>query len=511
MFLLHDWIAWHAASSPNRTALIEGDRTLSFGELERRSGIGAALLAKAGLAPGDRAVVLARNSIESVVAIWAALRAGAVIVPIGADNRPERISTIANDCGARTTIAPEELWAAIDGASGVKTPAAARIDQDLAAIIYTSGTTGEPNGVMLAHRNLTNTAAAIVKYLGQRADDVTCCVLPLTFSYGLFQVFAAAFAGSAVLLERSFAFPFDVMRRIQQHRATMLPGVPTFFARLLGMLPLDGIDLSSVRIMTNAAAALPPSHVIRLAEAFPNAAFFAMYGQTECTRATFLDPSLATRFPDSVGRAIPNCEVYLVDEQHRRLPNGSEGELVIRGANVMRGYWNRPEKTAQKLIEGSIPNERVLLTGDRFRTDANGLFYFVSRNDDIFKCRGEKVAPAAIEHVICQMAEVEEAAVVGVEDASDGMAIRAIVVPVEGRTLSEQQIRRHCRLHLDPTFMPKYIEMRASLPRTESGKLRRRSLSEEGVAQTPFAVDSTTNAPAPATSNAAAPSGTLVP
>ncbi|MDF3019379.1 MAG: long-chain fatty acid--CoA ligase [Steroidobacteraceae bacterium] len=483
MFLLHEWIGRHAEAAPEGIALIEGERTLTFAELERRVAAGASLLSAADLAPGDRALILCRNSIDTVVAIWSTLRAGGVIVPVGADDRPARIRGIADDCGARLTIAPEKLAASIDGVKGITTTFAAieRVDLDLAAIIYTSGTSGEPKGVMLAHRNLTNTSAAIAQYLGQRADDITCCVLPLNFSYGLFQLFVAGMVGSSLLLEPSFAFPFDVLRRIRQYRATMLPGVPTLFARLLGMLPLEGIDLGSLRLMTNAAAAIPPAHVLRLAEAFPRVRFFAMYGQTECTRATYLDPALSTQFADSVGRAIPNCEAYLVDEHHRRLPNGSEGELVIRGANVMRGYWGRAEQTAAKLIAGPLPGERVLLTGDRFRTDAQGLLYFISRNDDIFKCRGEKVAPAAIEHVLYQMPGIAEAAVVGVEDASDGMAIKAIIVPVEGQAISEQVIRKHCRAHLDPAFMPKFIEMRGALPKTASGKLLRRALTEEAA------------------------------
>jgi acyl-CoA synthetase (AMP-forming)/AMP-acid ligase II len=379
------------------------------------------------------------------------------------------------------TLVPESLAAGIDATDRAGAAAVPGIDQDLAAIIYTSGTTGEPNGVMLSHRNLGNTTAAIARYLGQRGQDVTCCMLPLEFSYGLFQVLVAIFVGSTVLLERSFAYPFDVLGRIERHRATILPGVPTYFARLLGMLPLSGIDLSSVRIMTNAAAALPPAHLLRLQEAFPNAAVYAMYGQTECTRATYLDPALASRHPDSVGRAIPNCEVYLVDEEGRRLPDGSEGELVVRGANVMRGYWGKPEKTAAKLIEGPLPGERVLLTGDRFRSTADGLLHFVARNDDIFKCRGEKVAPSAIEHVLYQMPDIAEAAVIGVDDASDGMAIKAVIVPVAGREVSEQQVRRHCRAHLDPTFIPKFIELRTTLPKTGSGKLLRRALTGEPV------------------------------
>lgn len=479
MFLLHEWIAWHAATAPDRPALIEGDFALTYGELERRTAVGAAYLAATGLEPGERAVILTRNSIDTVVAFWSTLRAGGVIVPVGAEDRPTRVQRIAADSQARMTIVPEVLAAATRECTNARPPAVSLIDQDLAAIIYTSGTSGEPNGVMLAHRNFTNTTAAIAQYLGQRPDDVTCCVLPLAFSYGLFQVLVAALVGSAVLLERSFAYPFDVLQRVERHRATMLPGAPPIFARILGMLPLDGIDLSALRIMTNAAAAMPPAHVLRIAEAFPRVAFYAMYGQTECTRAAFLDPSLATRFPDSVGGAIPNSEAYLVDDQHRRLPNGSEGELVIRGANVMRGYWGRPEKTAAKLIEGPLPNERVLLTGDRFRTDVHGQLYFVSRNDDIFKCRGEKVAPAAIENVLYQMPEIAEAAVIGVEDPNDGMAIKAVIVLRDGQQLSERRIRQHCSAHLEQVFVPRFFDMRTSLPKTDSGKLRRRALTEE--------------------------------
>ena len=487
MFLLQDHIVQHAEESAQRAALVEGDRTLSFASLDQRSERGARHLIAAGLAPGDRAVVLVSHFIDSVVAIWSVLRAGGVLVPVGADSRAARVERIAADCGARTTISPDVLAAAIDGAGAMSAVGGAlpqRIDQDLACIIYTSGTSGEPKGVMLTHRNLANTTAAIASYLGQTRDDVTCCLLPLAFSYGLFQVLTSLRVGSTVVLERSFAYPFDVLRRIERHRATILPAVPTIFAKLLGMAPFDGVDVGSLRILTNAAAALPPSHAIRLCDTFPLAAIVPMYGQTECTRACFLDPRLTRAHPDSVGRAIPNSEAYLVDDDGRRLPLGSEGELVIRGANVMRGYWGREAASAEKLPHclpcGSLTplstGERALRTGDRFRTDREGLLHFVARSDDIFKCRGEKVAPSAIEHALCELPEVVEAAVVGVEDASDGTAIRAIIVPREGCELTEQRVRQHCRASIDPVFMPKFIEFRSELPKTESGKLKRRDL-----------------------------------
>jgi acyl-CoA synthetase (AMP-forming)/AMP-acid ligase II len=281
------------------------------------------------------------------------------------------------------------------------------------------------------------------------------------------------------VLERSFALPYDVLRRVQQHRATMFPAVPTIFAKLLQMLPLQGIDTGSIRCCTNAAAPIPPAHALRLMSALPHAAFYSMYGQTECTRASYLDPREASAHPDSVGRAIPNCELYLADEAGRRLPAGAEGELVVRGQNVMRGYWGRPAATAEKLRDAEIPGEKVLMTGDRFRTDSEGRLYFISRMDDMFKCRGEKVAPSAIEHVLCELPEVAEAAVVGIDDPAEGTAIKAVVVARAGMSVSESRIRQHCRARLEPALMPRFIEIRTSLPVTESGKLRRRDLAAE--------------------------------
>ena len=448
---------------------------------------------------------MAGNSLEAAVCVWAILRAGGVVVPLSAESRAARIRGITHDCGARMVIAAPENAAGVSGAlggTGIRlvwtTPPAGRhaepsiadalarsemkaadprlIDQDLAAIIYTSGTTGEPKGVMLTHRNLSNTTQAIASYLGQTSDDVVCCMLPLAFSYGLFQLFTSARMGSSVLLERSFAFPFDVLKRVEEHRVTMIPGVPTMFTKILEMLPLEGVDLGAVRCVTNAAAPLPPAHMRRLLAALPQAGVYAMYGQTECTRATYLSPHLAASRPDSVGRAIPNCEVFLVDEKGRRLPAESQGELVVRGANVMRGYWGRTESTARKLRDDVVPGEVVLMTGDTFRTDRDGLLYFVSRTDDIFKCRGEKVAPCAVEHVLCELPEVSEAAVVGVEDPGDGMAIKAVIVVRSGHELSESRIRQHCRARLEAALMPRYIEMCTELPKTESGKVRRAGL-----------------------------------
>lgn len=512
MNLVHDLLRATAARQARRTALVEQHRRMSFGSLDTLSDALAAALQQWGVRRGDRVAILLPNCVELPIAIFAALKAGAVFVVLNPSASPAKAAFMLRDCGAGVLIASAELASTVagiraiapdpprviwSGSESVAAPPAAApgdgaladalahagvprdpglIDQDLCTIIYTSGTTGEPKGVMMTHRNVVNTTGAIQAYLRLTPDDTVVCVLPMAFSYGLCQVFGAAAVGYTLLVERSFTFPYDVLRRAQEHRATVLPALPTVFARLVQLAPFDGLDLSSLRCMTNAAAPLPVAHIRRLREVFPRVEFFSMYGQTECTRACYLDPALIDRHPDAVGRAIPNCQAYVIGDDGLRAPPGTVGELVVRGANVMRGYWGRPDATEEKLRDGEIQGEKVLHTGDLFRTDSDGLLYFVGRTDDVFKCRGEKVSPREIEEVLCELPQVAEAAVVGVPDPIDGQAVKAVVVPREGQPVSEQDIRRHCKSRLDAGLMPKFVEVRSSLPRTDAGKLNRAAL-----------------------------------
>lgn len=502
--LLHHHLLEASGTHGGRVALIGAGERVSYGDLADRAERIARALQDAGVERGDRVATMIDNSVEAVASAWGILRAGGVLVALGPAVRARRLRYVIDDAEPRVIIAapetagviaeafaglsspPKVVWtvppkgregeASLAGAPSGRARETGQIDQDLAAIIYTSGTTGDSKGVMLTHRNLVNTMGVISRYLGNTRDDVVCCVLPMWFSYGLCQVFAAPMSGCSVLIEKSFAFPYEVLKRVQDHRATGLPGVPTLFAKLLKMMPVEGIDLSSLRYFTNAAAGIPPAHVTGMVEAFPRAKFYAMYGQTECTRGTYLDPALARSRPESVGRAIENSEAWVVREDGSRADPGEAGELVIRGANVMRGYWRKPEATAAKLRDGPIPGEKVLFTGDHFVMDREGLLTFVARADDVFKCRGEKVAPSAIENVLYELPDVAEAAVVGVEDANDGLAVKAFVVPREGATLTEAMIRKHCAGRLDPVMVPRFVELVASLPKTESGKLRRAGL-----------------------------------
>jgi long-chain acyl-CoA synthetase len=506
--LVHGLLAASAARHPGRTALVCEGRVFTFADLDLASDRVARALQRGGLARGDRAAIVAANVAESVVAVFAVMKAGGVVVPVSPLTKAKKLAGILSDCAVAALISgpasadlvgeaardvpslTQVVWTG-EPAAGARPGATFAeilagphappqdprlVDHDLCAIIYTSGTTARPKGVMLTHRNLLNTTWAIAKYLGNVPEDVVMCALPLSHTYGLCQVLVGARVGYSVVLERSFAYPFDVLTRMQTHRVTGLPGVPTMFAQILEIDGVRDLDLSSLRYMTNAAAGIAPAQIRRLAELLPNARFFSMYGLTECTRACFLDPSRLADKIDSVGGAIPNSEAYVVDDEGRRAAAGVVGELVIRGANVMRGYWGRPEETAACLRDGEIPGEKVLHTGDLFRTDAEGFLYFVGRRDDVFKCKGEKVSPREIENVLCELDEVLEAAVLGVNEPMERESIEAAVVLRSGSTISEQRLRRHCRERLESYLVPSRIEIRDALPKTENGKLDRSAL-----------------------------------
>jgi len=249
--------------------------------------------------------------------------------------------------------------------------------------------------------------------------------------------------------------------------------VPTMFAMLLALKSLERFDLAALRMITNTAAALSEPHIAQLRALFPPAVLFSMYGLTECKRVTFLPPEQLDIRPTSVGRGMPNEEVWLVDENGTRLPPGSAGELVIRGSNVMRGYWEKPAETAQRLKPGPNAGEMVLYSGDIFRTDEEGYLYFVARKDDIIKSRGEKVSPREVENALYALEGVQEAAVIGVPDPTLGEAIKAFLVLRAGYSYGERDVIRFCLGRLESFMVPKHVSFVAELPRTDTGKIKK--------------------------------------
>jgi len=503
---------------PEKLALVCRTGRLTYGALASSVHALASRLRMAGVQPGDRVVLALESDAPYVVALHAVLACGAVFVPVAPTTRPERLAFVLQDteasllltggtsagapacaydeaawrarCPALRAVLPVEAGTeggAVDpdpqagpsaGGSGPSGGAAPRIDQDLAAILYTSGSTGRPKGVMLTHHNMLSAWRSVQGYLGLRADDVIGLALPPTFSYGLYHVLMGLGLGATVVLEHQAAFPAKVAERLERERVTVFPAVPTLFAALLGLPQLGTFDHRALRLLSNAAAALPEAMVPRIRAAWPQATLFSMYGMTECKRISFLPPDELERRPGSVGRGMPNQEHWLADDAGRRLPHGATGELVVRGSHVMRGYWRRPEETAERLRPGPLEGERVLHTGDLFRSDAEGYLYFVARKDDIIKSRGEKVAPREVEEAIHRLPGVAACAVVGVPDPLLGHAVKAFVTLAPGTTLTARDIVRHCQATLESHQVPKHVDIVDTLPVTESGKIRHAALRD---------------------------------
>ena len=507
--LLHETLSASAERVPDREAVVAGAERLTYADLADRALRLARALQELGVERGDRVAIYMDNSGGCATAVYAAMLAGGVFVVVNPQTKEDKLLYVLEDCeatvllteGALTRIALSAAAAApsvkaviaasapegVEGAlayddvlaASEPDPRPARtIPLDLAALIYTSGSTGFPKGVMMTHQSMVFAAGSISQYLRLGPDERILGVLPLAFDYGLYQLLMASRMGATLVLERSFAFPAQIVKRVEDEEITVFPGVPTVYATLLSMRRSMEFELPSVRRVTNTAAALPATFHGEMGRIFPNALIFAMYGLTECKRVSYLEPELLARKPTSVGRAIPGTETMVLREDGTPVEPGETGILYVRGPHVMAGYWRKPEQTAEMIVEGPLPGERMLCAQDHFTVDDEGFLYFVGRTDDIIKTRGEKVSPVEVENSLFDVEGVKEAAVVGVPDDVLGEAIRAFVVLDDGAALTDQDVIAACRMRLENFMVPREVVFLDALPTTATGKVRRKSLLE---------------------------------
>ena len=514
--LLQHFLENSAKRLPDKVALICGDARLTYREIDEQANRLAGFLREFGVERQDRVAILLDNSVESVISLFGILKADAIFLMLSPTMKAHKLSYILNDCQVKALIThisknhvvteaitqaqflndviwvgkPEDIPNVLSDSQkshsfldvmslapyALRPAPSVNIDLDLATIIYTSGSTGDPKGVMLTHLNMVSAATSITTYLENRENDIIINMLPLSFDYGLYQVLMAFKFGGTVVLERSFTYPYQVIKKMVQEKVTGFPGVPTIYAILLGLKDLEKFDFSNLRYITNTAAALPPAYIEQLRKIFPHVRIYSMYGLTECKRVSYLPPEEIDNRPSSVGRGMPNEEVWIVDDAGIQVGPGVVGELVVRGSNVMRGYWGLPEETARVLKPGKYPGEVVLYTGDLFKMDEEGFFYFVARRDDMIKSRGERISPKEIEECLCALENVAEAAVIGVPDEILGQAIRAYVAFKDGHILSDRDIVRHCKRNLEDFMIPKEILVMENLPKTPNGKIDKTAL-----------------------------------
>lgn len=498
-FLLHHLLAAQAASDDQ--ALVHKDIALSYREFAQAANRCAAALQQAGVERGDRVVIFLPRGIEECWSIFGVSMASCVFVPVNALLKSQQIRHIITDCGAKIVISSramqEELGAALEGLADVSVlltenietrsnaPAktSAAIGEDLAAILYTSGSTGSPKGVMLSHRNLLAGARIVRTYLEITASDRILSLLPFSFDYGLNQLLTAVEQGATTIIS-TFRLGDDIVRDLRDHAVTGLAGVPTVWAILTRAAPsLAKTPLPHLRYITNSGGRVPQETVKALREKLPDTKIYLMYGLTEAFRSTFLPPEEIDHRPTSIGKAIPECEIFIVTDKGQRAKPGEPGILVHRGPTVSLGYWNRPEDTAKVLrphpfIPAALGGETVCYSGDLAVEDENGFFSFVARNDAMIKSSGYRISPTEVEESLMSTGLFQQVAVIGLPDAFAGEKVHAVATAANENIDVSAALRKAAEM-LAPFMIPRAIELVDRLPVTANGKVDYRALVRE--------------------------------
>lgn len=511
VFLLDHLPMRAALVAPETAAVSTGQDTFSYGELDTAITACAHGLLTLGLQRGERVAIWLDKRIETVVAAFGAARAGGVFVPINPLLKPAQVEHILRDCNVRVLLTSPERHALLDDAlprcTGLQhvvltcTGAATTItwaellsaepkaphrsvDSDLAAIFYTSGSTGRPKGVMLSHRNLVTGAASVASYLGNHAGDSLIAALPLSFDAGFSQLTTAFHSGARVVLH-NYLLAQDLVNTLAREKITGLTAVPPLYMQLVQQRWPEGMD-AHLRYFANTGGRMPQATLQQLRTRLPRSLPYLMYGLTEAFRATYLPPDQVERRPDSIGKAIPNAEILVLREDGMRCGPDEPGELVQRGALVGMGYWNDPEKTAERYKPlpgretGLVLPEVAVFSGDTVRMDAEGYLYFIGRRDEMIKTSGYRVSPTEIEEVAYATQLVGECAALGVPHPRLGHAVVLVVTPRNGAALSGDEVLAACRDRLPIYMMPARVDVRPGpLPRNPNGKIDRKLLSTE--------------------------------
>jgi acyl-CoA ligase (AMP-forming) (exosortase A-associated) len=368
-----------------------------------------------------------------------------------------------------------EADAACAMSGGEELPPSQAEPDDLAAILYTSGSTGRPKGVMLSHANLWIGAVAVADYLKLTPDDRTLCVLPFSFDYGQNQLFSTWIAGGCVY-PLDYLTPRDVLKSVDRRDITTLAGVPPLWVQLTELdWPVE--VAAKLKRLTNSGGALTRPLVAKLRALFPQADLYPMYGLTEAFRSTYLPPALVDAHPDSMGRAIPHAEILVVRPDGSLTEDGEPGELVHCGPLVAQGYWRDPVKTAER-YKPAPPASRyggmAVWSGDTVRREADGLLWFVGRDDAMIKSAGNRISPSEVEEVAVAAPGVAEAVALGVKDERLGQAVLLLL-----RGGDRDAVAAHLKAELPNFMQPREIVVLDEFPHTPNGKTDRVALAAE--------------------------------
>ncbi len=512
--LVHDFLRRSAERTPDTVAVIEPTARATYGQVNGLANRAANVLVAAGVKRGDRVILAIDDGIESVACYFGVMKAGAVAVPLPHGPHNDRFARAVEDCSPiaaivnPTTVAdpaaaaalaklpavyetkgpaggvgpahdsPFPAWSSAIDAVSTSDPSIRMIDRDLAAIIYTSGSTGAPRGAMLSHLNIRSNTDSIVEYLHLTPTDRVMCVLPFYYVYGLSLLHTHVAVGGSIIVETRFAFPNVVLKGMREHRATGFAGVPSTFALLMHRSNLTRMAFPDLRYVTQAGGGMPPARIREWLEKGPKAAFYVMYGATEASaRLTYLEPVDLERKLGSIGRAIPNVEILVVNDQGAVAAQGEVGELVARGSNISSGYWNNAEETGERF--GPLGYR----TGDLGYADEEGFLYLVGRMHDMIKVGAHRVGAKEIEDVLNEHPAISEAAVVAVPHELLGEAPFAFLAVRKNASPDIGDVLTFCRARLAAHKVPVEFVILPSIPKSGIGKIDKLSLRQMAVAQ----------------------------
>jgi acyl-CoA ligase (AMP-forming) (exosortase A-associated) len=499
-----------AGRHPGKVAIKQKERIITFRDLYTESGKMKHFLLEAGVERGDRVGILLDKSIEQLVAMFGISMAGGVFVFINPILKKEQIEYIIRDCQVKLLItssahhkknglsAPTSLlcvddvpeaaspcWKRIKESLPSEGRKVHRIADDVACLIYTSGSTGLPKGVVVPHRTVVEGAEIVSTYLDITEEDRIISVLPFNFDYGLNQATSSVLKG-ATLVTHQFALPKDLLNLLDREKITGFAGMTPIWTKLFNerYVATAGSDFPHLRYITNSGGKVPRAILSRMRTFFPKTRIFLMYGLTEAFRSTYLPPEELDRHPDSVGKAIPNVEILVINNRGEECAPGEVGELVHRGALITKGYWNDTEKTKKVFRRNPLIkdqdhlNEIVVYSGDLVRKDEEGFLYFISRRDEMIKTSGYRVSPTEVEEVLVELSDVKNAVVFG-KEIDGGDQVIVAVVETNGGSPHEISLMQECRKRLPGYMVPHEVHFESEFPRTANGKIDRSFLKQK--------------------------------
>jgi amino acid adenylation domain-containing protein len=529
-YVLHQLLVASARHSPDKTAVVSGEQSLSYGELDALTDQLAGVLRTQGVVPGDRVGFYVSKSLASVVSVFAILKTGACYVPLDPGAPVKRLAYIIRDSGITTLLTssakvtnvqamfPDDCpvctvvlvdcdlpaehrpttasvpagvtvvsWNKVIEKAPTPPPENLAIETDTAYILYTSGSTGTPKGVMISHRNSLTFVNWAAECVGLTADDRVSSHAPLHFDLSIFDIFSSCKVGATIILvpEGGATFPVQLARLIERERITTWYSVPSVLTLLVLYGNLTAHDLSCLRTIIFAGEVFPVKYLRQLMASLPQARYLNWYGPTEtnvCTSYEVPPLNPERTLPIPIGKACANTEVFAVNSAGEKVTvPGESGELYVRGPSLMQGYWGHPDKTASVLMRNPFQPqfyEPAYKTGDIVTLDDDGNYLYLGRQDGMIKTRGYRVELGEIEAVLYGHPAIREIAVLPVPDEVLGNRLRAVISLYEGTTLTREEVLSFCNQQLPHYMVPDVIEFREVLPKTSTGKTDRVSLAQ---------------------------------